>query len=170
MNSNFTVAAEKWPVWDPPFWPQKSLRKESLCGSLWVCWSAFPGNEAHHFFGPVGTKKFTLRKLMRFSVQWSPNPPEFAQPRLSRAQTNGHLPSERVQIWGCVCSYMAGIMQVWGCKFWVCLICVISTLQNFALLERGCARFGWVWSSRFFLSSEFAYVGWFWPREVIFKK
>ena len=66
------------------------------------------------------------------NIQRSPNPPEFAQPRLSRS--NGNHPQ-----W--VCSYMAGIAQVWGYKFG----CVWSV--SFRPTQTGLCKSGGVWSS-----------------------
>ena len=68
--------------------------------------------------------RFVLKSLFQDDDgQRAPNPPEFAQPCLSRSNA-GH-PSKRVQIWVCLFIYD------WSCpgvrlQFWVCLICVIS--------------------------------------------
>ena len=42
-------------------------------------------------------------------LQRAPNPPEFAQPRLSRVKRRSS--PARGYKFGCVCSYMAGITQ-----------------------------------------------------------
>ena len=72
---------------------------------------------------------------------------EFAQPRLSRVKRRSS--PARGYKFGCVYSYMAGIVQVWGYKFG----CVWSGSfrPHFALLKRGCANsggFGARWQSR----------------------
>ena len=72
------------------------------------------------------------------NCQRAPNPPEFAQPRLSRVKRRSS--PARGYKFGCVCSYMAGITQVWAYKF-VC-VCSVSFRPHFALLKRGCANSG----------------------------
>ena len=59
-------------------------------------------------------------KTWKLPNQRAPNPPEFAQPRLSRVKRRSS--PARGYKFGCVCSYMAGIAQ-------------------------GLCKFGWVWSS-----------------------
>ena len=54
-----------------------------------------------------GRSRFEERLL---EVQRAPNPPEFAQPRLSRVKRRSS--PARGYKFGCVCSYMAGITQV----------------------------------------------------------
>ena len=78
--------------------------------------------------------------------QPAPNTPEFAQPRLSKVKRRS-FPARGYKF-GCVCSYMAGIIQVWGYKFGC--VCSVPFRPHFALLKRGCANsggFGARWDS-----------------------
>ena len=47
----------------------------------------------------------------------SPASPKPTPPRFEQAGPQGGILSERVQFWGCVCSYMAGHYPVPGCIF-----------------------------------------------------
>ena len=81
------------------------------------------------FYGSGGFKRITQR---------APNPPEFAQPRLSRAKRRSY--PARGYKYGCVCSYMAGTTQV--CRYKFGCVWSVSFRPHFALLKRGCANSG----------------------------
>ena len=83
------------------------------------------------------TKFFWQSKKVAKS-QRAPNPPDFAQPCLS-----GWSSPPRGYKFGCVCSYMAGITQVWRYKFGCAHVWSVS----FRPTQTGLCKFGWAWSS-----------------------
>ena len=66
--------------------------------------------------------------------QRAPNPPEFAQPRLSRSN-GGHTHREGTTLGGCLFLY-GRLYPGAGLQIWVCLICVISPHSNGAVQIR----------------------------------
>ena len=83
-----------------------------------ICkFSALPVNSAHstrlrHTQGTSAGTQLNTRDLRRNSGecdQRAPNPPEFAQPRLSRVK--GRSSPARGYKFGCVCSYMVGVIS-----------------------------------------------------------
>ena len=78
--------------------------------------------------------------------QRTPNPPKFAQPSLSRAK--GRSSPARAYKFGCVCSYMAGVIlhqrSDWPYRNKHTQICTLSLglTALLTLLKRGCANSG----------------------------
>ena len=99
--------------------------------------------------------------------QRAPNPPEFAQPRLSRAK--GRSSPARGYKFGCVCSYMAShedaevmtghigtntpnfVPPRWG-------------RPPFGPTQTGLCKFGWVWSSLRLRAQKNNKLNFLWPK------
>ena len=109
-------------------------------------WPGLTRNKLFHLTSNLHDHSLTIPP----SLQRAPNPPEFAQPRLSRVQ--GRSSPARGYKFGCVCSYMACLTQTWDDtghvgtntpKF-------VPSRWGWPPLDptqMGLCKFGWAWSS-----------------------
>ena len=96
---------------------------------------------------------FVLNFLENTQIQRAPNPPEFAQPRLSRV-TGRSFPARGYEFW-CVFSYMAGVISHlrndWPYRNKYTQICTLSLddrpFKKIHPTQTGLCKFGWLWSS-----------------------